>query len=208
MPAPPWYDGSSWAGQIRAFNDGGQPATFWYFLRDGKTPGSGYFVGYGSISKQLVGFMGRQGFQGQMPSAEELFPIDDRRIAGDAVEASYYSQRDAEPWMEPYCSGMAGFPAGSSTCWRTMVWRRSNLLQRSTRLVLKQAGLISAGRLYRGLPAPVKTDSETILSQIREFLAVRTKDRILVLDPGGKLVSSLAISAEFPRKLRVFRAAP
>ena len=77
-------DDFDWVHRIRSFGDGRDPATFWYFVSDGRSEGGAYFVGYDSKSKTLVGYIGTAGFSTQIVPEEQLFPF-----AGSA-DALYY----------------------------------------------------------------------------------------------------------------------
>jgi hypothetical protein len=65
LPAPPRSDElwirPGWARRIIAFHDAEEPPAYWYFLHDGRRRGHGYFVGYDSKTKLLLGYIGRSG---------------------------------------------------------------------------------------------------------------------------------------------------
>ena len=61
-----------WDERVRSFADGRWPATYWYFVSDGRRDGAGYFVGYDSKSNACVGYLGTAGFRNQPLPAEEL----------------------------------------------------------------------------------------------------------------------------------------
>ncbi len=192
----PWSGRSGWMEQIAAYNSGGQPMTYWYFIVEPPPRESGYFVGFDSASKHRVGYIGRGGFQAHPPAPEECFPVHHHPTARSAAEGSYHSQEGQEPYMPPYSQGSGRFPS-----WMVYVLTDDgvtevDLLKRSTRVVLKEAGLTSAGVLYRGLPSPATQDSDAYRSKVREFLAVRGENQILILDSGGQRESSFAIPAE------------
>lgn len=193
----PWYNGNRWNEGIVGYNDGGQPMTYWYLLHNAEPPRSGYFIGFDSISKQQVGYIGSNGFQTHRPTSQEAFPMRRNHGGREGVVGSYYGMSNEEPHFPPYSAGPGRLPS-----WIVYVLTDDgivevDLLRRFTRIVLKEAGLISAGHVYRGLPFPITRDSPAYVGQLKEFLAVRTKDHILVLDSSGKLVSSFTIPTEF-----------
>ncbi len=192
----PWYGGNRWNDGMRGYNDGGQPMTYWYFLRDAKPPKPGYFIGFDSISNQRVGYIGRNGFRTDPPATEERFPMHRNKGGREGVVASYYGMPDQEPHWPPYSEGPGRFPSWMVYLLTDDGIEEVDLLRRSTRVVLKESGLISASPVYRGLSSPITRDSPAYVAQLKEFLAVRTKDRVLVLDSSGKPVSSFVIPGD------------
>jgi hypothetical protein len=73
-----------WEGRIRAFGDGREPQTFWYFIADGREDGSAYFVGYDSQSKELIGYIGTAGFRQEPLPREEFFRFSGSASAPDS----------------------------------------------------------------------------------------------------------------------------
>jgi hypothetical protein len=67
--------GAGWASRLAGVNDGGAPPTYWYLVHDGRAGGSAYGVGYHSVTRQVVGYFGRQGFASTLPSRSEWFAV-------------------------------------------------------------------------------------------------------------------------------------
>jgi hypothetical protein len=191
----PWSSGNRWSEGMAAYNDGGQPLTYWYLRHDVESPGPSYFIGFDSISKQRVGYIGRKGFQTSLPTAEERFPMQ-HAGARWGIVSLLYSPENQEPHWPRYIEGPGRFPSWMVHLLTDDGIVEVDLLRRSTRVVLKEAGLIAAGHLYRGLSSPITRDSPAYIAQLKEFLAVRTKDHVLILDSSGKTVSSFVIPAE------------
>lgn len=194
---PFWYGESGWSQAIATYNDGGTPATYWYFICNCQASDA-YFVGFDSVGKQRVGSIGPDGFQEPTDSSAKHFAVSKykyTRARGIAV-GSYYGDGNCEPWYAYSSGGSERFPP-----WLVFVLTDDgvievDLLNRSTRAVLKEADAISAGYLWRGLASPLTTDSDAHKTQISEYLAVRTNDRILLLDTKGRLDSSFVIPLE------------
>ena len=68
--------GSGWNTRLAGVNDGGTPATYWYLVHDGRVNGSAYGVGYHSVTRQLAGYFGRQGFTTSLPPRADWFPVE------------------------------------------------------------------------------------------------------------------------------------
>ena len=64
-----------WDSRLAAVNDGRTPPTYWYLVHDGRTNGRAYGVGYNSLTRQIVGYFGRQGFADQRPPRDEWFEV-------------------------------------------------------------------------------------------------------------------------------------
>ena len=68
--------GPDWTGRLAGFNDGGTPATYWYLVHDGRVNGSAYGIGYHSVSRQIAGYFGRQGFTATRPPRADWFDVE------------------------------------------------------------------------------------------------------------------------------------
>jgi hypothetical protein len=194
---PLWNGGSPWKQRISGYNDGGQPATYWYFVLDGKDRDAGYFVGFDSVGKRRLGYIGRSGFRSDALSPDEYFAVHGRQTARQTILEHYYGRDDQEPWYPPYAEGTGRVPGWVVYALTDDGLAEVDLLKRSTRMALNAKGIISAGHLNRGLTSPTTTDSDGYRSQVKEFLAVRMNDRIEVLDYKGNPSQSLTIPAEY-----------
>ncbi|MEX0728133.1 MAG: hypothetical protein WD065_17815 [Planctomycetaceae bacterium] len=56
---------------IIPLTDGGNPAKYWYYMQERHAGATGYFVGYDSLSKAVVGYYGRNGFSTSPPADPE-----------------------------------------------------------------------------------------------------------------------------------------
>lgn len=65
----------TWHQRIKVFLDERQPDAVWYFLHDGRSAGSGYFVGYERGSNRRIGYIGLSGPSEQPPRAEDRIPV-------------------------------------------------------------------------------------------------------------------------------------
>jgi|GEM_PF-4760466 len=72
-----------WRSRLGNTSDVANPAVFWHFVRDGQAHGKAYFVGYDSISKRTIGFIGRQGFRVSVPSRREWFDVGRHLLNGN-----------------------------------------------------------------------------------------------------------------------------
>jgi hypothetical protein len=193
----PWHRGGYWTDRVKGYNDGGRPLSYWYFVRDPEPSATGYFSGFDRASRQRIGYIGRNGFQAEMPAEEQRFALHNHKHVREIVVGNAYSQDGQEPWMGPYSRSPGHFP------WETVYVVADDgiiavdLLKRSTQVVLGEAGVISAGLVYHGMPSPVTTDSQAFLLHMKQYLAIRTADRIVILDTLGKQERSFVIPAEF-----------
>jgi len=79
----PWsFPKLSWSGRIHSVSVGLRPPFYWYLIHDGNLDGSAYFVGYDSSNNVRVGYIGTAGFHQEEPPADERFPMDARSFTG------------------------------------------------------------------------------------------------------------------------------
>jgi hypothetical protein len=184
LPATPSASGVpdlSWGERIRSFADGRAPAVYWYFVTDGLPDGTAYFVGYDSLSRSRVGYLGTAGLrEGPLP-AEELFPFHGA-VSGPHSRV-LCSQPDHSPTAHPQREWAGQAPRGSVSTWDVYVVGRdhkiyhADLHSRTVHVALDEPQFRSAALvagpidLIRGTP---------------HRLGVRLDEAILVLDERGR----------------------
>ncbi|HEX4413102.1 MAG TPA: hypothetical protein VH107_05695, partial [Lacipirellulaceae bacterium] len=83
----------SWRNRVVGLSDVQHPQTSWYFVRDAKSLGHAYFVGYDERAKLGVGWIGRNGFRRTIPPEDERFDVGLRSLdmnSGEIVSGAYY----------------------------------------------------------------------------------------------------------------------
>jgi hypothetical protein len=174
--------GVPWSKRIVRLN-GAQDATAWFFLHDGRSDGRGYFEGYDKRTKFTTGYIGRKGFRNDVPPPEEQFPVDAGRMNRDLslLEGRSYSGYD-KPGLLPawtvYLLADDGLVA-------------VNLKSHKVSVVLEEPNVISCGVL-----TTMKTSSPQSIATVRQTIAVRLPDRVVMLDASGKRVQSYALPEE------------
>jgi hypothetical protein len=179
--------------RIQAFSDHLASPTFWYFIHDGKLDGKGYFVGYDAKSKSCVGYLGRQGACSDVPSAENWFSMDGRKMSANRM------------WIRPgffpgfrkdyglYIYGSDPFYLGGFK--KIAMISGDELLQidfqnRSINTLMKTSGMVSMMYIEAASPAQDKPKSD---KRRKHFLAVRTSDSVILLDTEGKRIRTFVI---------------
>jgi hypothetical protein len=76
-----------WDVRMTAANDGRTPATYWYLIHDGQTNGRAYGVGFNALTKQIVGYFGRQGISDVVPTRDDWFVVAGETGLSHAVPA-------------------------------------------------------------------------------------------------------------------------
>jgi hypothetical protein len=186
LPAalPPAGGDVSWDERVRAFTDGRAPATFWYFVCDGRADGTGYFVGYDSASRACVGYLGAAGFRDAPLPSEELIPFGGQASGrGAGVFCTQQVPRQAGVPL-PGSAGQA--PHGSVSTWDVYVLGRDARLyhadlQERTLHVAVDGPAVRSAALASGVPDPVRG------TPFRP--AVRTDDAVLVCNERGAVLS-------------------
>ncbi|TWU23584.1 hypothetical protein [Bythopirellula polymerisocia] len=64
-----------WRARIGGTTDTGNPAVYWYLIRDNSREGHAYLAGYESQSEQLIGYLDRKGFHETFPQSEDSFNL-------------------------------------------------------------------------------------------------------------------------------------
>jgi hypothetical protein len=166
---------ASWSNRLLSLTDCRTPATYWYYIADGKPDGPAYLVGYDSQSRTRVGYLGVNGFREERPPPEECFHVP----SGDRGSILYY-QADV-PFNERRVGGRA--PRGCVSPWDVFVvgsggkLYHADLQTRTVRLLLDEPRLLSATFF------PESPDRR---ADTGNHLAVRYVDAVVVLDTGGR----------------------
>lgn len=191
--------GLNWRQRLVTFqDDSGQVPVYWYLIHNGELDGAAYFVGYHGESRLRLGYIGRKGFRRDEPPADELFPIDGRRmpaydISGVISGQNYYWRR--------YYYQLRYDAAGRIPGWMVYLISDDRLMEidlhgRSVRTLLESPGLLAVGAVEPALPSAGGQDPKIA----RDWLAVRTEDRILILDSDGKQHRSYTIPARLRKE--------
>jgi hypothetical protein len=180
-------DVDDWAVRIRAFADGALPATYWYFMTDGRSEGSAYFVGYDSESKRRVGFIGTAGFREQQLPADERFPFSGSAAGshvitvptpagGTARHPAYYTPvRTPDGFVSPHDLYVLG---------PDQTFYHIDMLKRTVETALQGIPLSSGGVLL----VSRDTTQGPVFTPI-----VRSEDAVVILDPHGRELRRFAI---------------
>ena len=202
---PPWlYETPiSWPERVAGISDQQRTPTAWYVVRDDRPEGRGYLAGFDEKSKLPVGYIGRKGFRRTMPPVEEWFDLGRRTLTwGSGALAS----------MTQFQSGGLALNYGVSPATSDQLlppWQiflidgekllEIDLLERSLRTTFESSGLVSVATLLEPLPAAhadadgeektagsgTHADNDTVSNLLKQVarIALRTTDRIVVLDP-------------------------
>ncbi|HEY7153501.1 MAG TPA: hypothetical protein VH575_06050 [Gemmataceae bacterium] len=192
LPAhPPLQAGElDWDDRVRAFADGRWPATYWYFLSDGRPDGAGYFVGYDSKSNVRVGYLGTAGFRDELLPAEELFPFDGPTFLPSPRRLLGHPGQNSSPTAHPVSRSRGGAPRGFASEWDVYVFGRdgklyhADLQARTVHVALENSRLRSV--VFSAAPPDAA----------RRFLfhlTARTEDALLVLDAQGQQLAHYPI---------------
>jgi hypothetical protein len=172
--------------RIVEFADPQSPPIYWYFIHDGARDGRGYFVGYNSRNKLCVGFVGRNGFCSEEPPVEQWIPMDGAKMATRTgfSRSIRFDSRNGTDHVLAYSPYHIAMISGNQLI-------EVDLRERSVTTLLKSADVMSMGMLTT---APIsKAGEENRHADLREKRAVRTADRVFVLDASEKLSSTYVI---------------
>jgi hypothetical protein len=181
-----------WQERLRTFFDDRRPSNRWHFVTNGKPSGSAYFVGYDSLTKEQIGYLGTRGFQDIQPSLQTAFPFSG---TGEAIRDRLHSPNYYYPSYGSVPALMAPTPmrdSGSGDILACCVCVQADdgriymadLSARTVRSMLENPTIRSTALLSQWIQFPEKSSRS---------LAVRTDSEILVLKSSGDIVNRFVI---------------
>ena len=183
---------SDWRFRLSTFQDGQAPVGHWYFIHDGRVDGRAWFEGFDSLTRQRIGFIGRRGFTAKRPGEDDLFPFDARlRSAIGYARGAAYAMSIGLPYPAP-----TEEREGRISLWMSYLVSEGrlweiDLRQRSVRVLLAEADLISAAVAERAVPADVQPQPEP-----EQHLVARSADRLWIVNPDTSAMRQFPLSAE------------
>ncbi len=179
------------------YSDARSRPTAWYFVVFGNPAGQGYFVGYDVLTRDRVGYIGREGFQVDVPKGGQLVAVRRTRTypaSSFIAPADNHNRGEAALWY----SNAATVP-GSIPVWICHVVSGDRLLRidlrkRKVETVLETPGLFSvsvAQRPRRGSAAQGNRQPES-----EDCLVVRSPDTVTVLDWQDRVEKTYRLPAE------------
>jgi hypothetical protein len=187
-----------WANRIASANDGGAPATYWYLVHDGRSHGRAYGIGYHSLTGQVVGYFGRQGFSNSPPPAGDWFQVAGHYGLWGATGLSYGA-------VEPiYAYGLPRFLLiADGKLWNIDVAQRQirSLLDCPTAYQVS-----SAWQLLAEVPrSPEGLYRQAAQSFTPQTIILRQPESIVILSPQGTEQRTVPIPLTLqPESLAVF----
>jgi hypothetical protein len=174
--------GWDWTGHILSATDGRDPAQLWYVIHDGQLQGHAWLEGFDSVTRQRIGFIGRQGFRTEQLPPDELFPMDARlfRTGGTWVSSRWVSRQ-----VDPYSPARRTSRTGRLPEWVVYLISGSQLLEidlraRSVRTLIEDQGLISATVVEQAVS---EGGADRLPFGAPQHLAVRSEDHLWIVDP-------------------------
>lgn len=170
-----WWE-PSWQYRIASYPDNRQPLGYWFFMSDdvGRSARAGYFVGYDSETKELVGYIDQGGFRADKPPTERCFLIGDTRYLGNVLVgggSSYY--------MGAWLSWSQVAPLYILSADRLL---EVDIRGRSTRIMLESPDLLAIGHLESWFQPDGGTERSPS-SNASSYVAVRMRDHVILLEP-------------------------
>jgi len=197
-PAGPLFE-VGWSSRIVLFADPGPPSLAWYFLHDGQADGAGYFAGFDVKTKRPIGYLGARGFRPDEPPADDWFPMDGRLMQ---AEAAFDTVGRTGAWgsmVQHYRRFVRDerFPASAVFMLSGNRLLEVDFAKRSVRTILEGESLLGVNLFQQ--PAPFEINGEkTVIPRLKQYLAARSGDRVLVVDPQAGLQRAYIL----PEKIR------
>jgi hypothetical protein len=198
----------AWPSRVAGISDQQRTPTAWYIVRDDRPEGRSYLVGFDEKSKLLVGYIARNGFRRTMPPVEDWFDLGRRTLTwGHGAIASTYPVQSGGLGLT-----YGALPATDDQRlpqWLIFMIDGDKLVEidlreRRLRTIFESSGLVSVATLREPLPTaradanedaddevkttgpdPDANNDNDATSNTRQVtkLALRTTDRIVILDP-------------------------
>jgi hypothetical protein len=221
----------SWPERVAGISDQQRTPTAWYVVRDDRPEGRCYLVGFDEKSKLLVGYIGRNGFRRTIPPEDEWFDLGRHTLMwGSGAIASTYPMQSGGLAINygPSTAVDQRLPHWLLFLIDGNKLLEIDLIERSVRTIFESNGLVSVATLREPLPAvrldanedaddeekttgPVldannDNDTTSVIRQVTK-LALRTTDRIVILDPPTGAQSQFSLPESVREKtLQIYSA--
>jgi hypothetical protein len=168
---------------VLAYSDARSRPTAWYFAVFGNPAGKGYFAGYDVLTRERVGYIGREGFQVDRPADGQFIAV--RRTNLYSTSSFIVPAQNESQGFDAY--GYVNPPTrpGNIPVWICHVVSGDRLLrvdlrERNVRTVLETPGLFSVSVAQR--PRPDSASQGNRRPEFDDCLVVRSPDTATVLD--------------------------
>lgn len=174
-------------GQTMSTSDFGRAPIDWYLVRNGETFGHAYFVGYERYTAALVGFIGRNGFRRSLPANDVWFDLGRMQLSYGSGVATSPSRPEYDRLPQDYGVVYDGDESRLAP-WLVFVIdggdvRQIDLKERTVSTIYSGPGLTAVAVLSELDPERAKEDTKLQFLDMTQRLAIRTSDKVLVVDP-------------------------
>ena len=167
---------TDWPSRILSWLNGQTSPERWYLIDDAQAQGHAWLEAFDTVTKQRIGYLGRRGFRTERLDAEERFPFDSRlKNAGGYVTGWAYwgiANRGWTPDPGDRIPGWTLFLVAEGGLWEI------DLRRRSVRMLLRDAGLVSAAVVEQAVPANSYPQGPPA-----QHVAARSADRLWIVNP-------------------------
>lgn len=185
-----------WAERLAGVGGGQPTSALWFAVRDDQPLGRVYLVGYDSKSNALVGYIARNGFGRALPPRDQWFDIGRAPLAwgNGAIASTSQIAPAAKSYSYSYVTGESQLPP-----WLLYVIDGEAVIEvdvrsHSVRTVLKATNIGQVTMGYEQPPSAARSTAaeqkgrEEPATKTRQpdfipRVAVRTDDRVIVIDP-------------------------
>ena len=189
-----------WSNRMVSFSDKSYAPILWYFIHTGRKEGQAYFEGFDCKTKLRVGYIGRNGPSPTNPSREECFAVDGRQLmsSGHLVPgrsrhvhfgiSGHYS-------THPQHGSEMGLPPTTAylVCGDELL--EVDLQEQKVRVLSEFDEPFVIGTCQQATPVDEEIDFAE-RPWCRDHLAVRTHEKITLLDPRSDAQKVFQIPAE------------
>lgn len=183
------YSPLSWSIRIKPLPFGRSPISRWYLVHNGARRGRAYLVGYDGNSKLPAGYIGRSGFRLDEPPSDEYFVMEAGRMDyGSIISGARLNTYDRLDDLPPVSSSMVYLALDDRLV-------EVDLANRKVRTIIEEKDIYSLGALTRA-SRQAAGELQDQPDNLQQFLAIRMKERVVVIDPVSGQHRDYALPAE------------
>jgi hypothetical protein len=172
-PECPKQDTLAWGHRIVGTWSSGEDKGRWYFVHDATPYGRGYFVGYDDETNLPIGCMGRDGFQRDIPAADQQFIVGGSKMFRSQAVIGPHENT----WYLVADDGLM----------------KIDLKARTIKPLWKGSDLISAAIAPKDSTAQQKTSEDTPQALV---ILLRTPNKVIALNFDGTVHATYVLPAE------------
>lgn len=166
-----------WSQRILAASDHEIAPEYWYLIHDGRPDGHARLEGFDGVTRQRIGYIGRHGFRDAPPTPDDGFPIDWPAFQASG-QSTFWGVFGRRPSLSDWRPRPEIIPPWIGYLVTDGKLVEIDVREHRVRTLLEDPSIVSAS-----VVSYLSTDATVSESGIRRFVAVRSADRLWIVDP-------------------------